>query len=100
MEQISAKNFEQVLNSTVRMIRSSWNVSVCLFIQMDDHGLLRIRASDGLRNLPRSFGFKPAQGAVAQCLNTDKVLGSGDVPWDEGMKDLLKPVETASAHNF
>ena len=100
MEEISAKNFEQVLNSTVRMIRTSWNVPACLFIQMDDHGLLRIRASDGLRSLKSSFGFKPANGAVAQCLEKNIVLESGDVPWDEGMADLLRSVETAQAKKF
>jgi signal transduction histidine kinase len=92
MEEISANYFEQVLNSTVRMIRTNWNVPVCLFIQMDDTGLLRIRASDGLKSLKSSFGFKPAQGLVARCMEKNEVLESGSLPWDEGLDELLKPV--------
>ena len=100
MEEISANYFEQVLNSTVRMIRTNWNVPVCLFIQMDDSGLLRIRASDGLRTVKRSWGFKPMKGAVAQCLEKNEVLESGAIPWDEGLEAILRTVETAHAKKF
>jgi signal transduction histidine kinase len=102
MEEISAKSFEQVLNSTVRMIRTSWNVPVCLFLQGDDQGLLRIRASDGLSsNRLKSTAFKPGKGLVAKCLETNAVLESGSsTPWDDGLAEILKPAETPDAMKF
>src|SRR5258708_7753757 len=99
MEEISAKSFEQVLTSTVRMIRSSWNVPVCIFIQADDKGLLRIRACDGLK-MPVTRSFKPGSGLVARCLEKNEVLESGDFPWDEGMQEVLRPAETKGARKF
>jgi transcriptional regulator with GAF, ATPase, and Fis domain len=100
MEEISANYFEQVLNSTVRMIRTSWNLSVCLFMQNDDHGMLRIRASDGLTVNPRNVGFKPGKGIVAQCLANNEVLESGIMPWDDGMEELLRPSHSAAGKKF
>jgi transcriptional regulator with GAF, ATPase, and Fis domain len=100
MEEISASYFEQVLNSTVRMIRGTWDVPVCLFIQMDDQGLLQIRASDGLRSLKRAHGFKPSSGIVAQCLEKNEVLESGMIPWDVGLEEMLRPSETTLAKKF
>lgn len=101
MEEISEKSFEQVLNSTVRMIRGTWNVPSCLFIQMDDNGVLRIRASDGLRGpLPQSFGFKPKAGLVALCLNKNEVLESDAGAWDEGMENLLTRVADSGSKKF
>jgi transcriptional regulator with GAF, ATPase, and Fis domain len=102
MEDISARSFEQVLHATVRMIRASWTVPVCLFIQMDDTGHLRVRAADGLKSpVPPSFGFKPKQGLVAQCLEKNEVLeSSGSIAWDEGMERILAPAETPAAKKF
>ena len=39
-------SFEQILNATVRMLRTTWKAEVCLFLQLDDHGDLRVRAAD------------------------------------------------------
>jgi signal transduction histidine kinase len=101
MEEISAKSFEQVLNSTVRMIRTTWNVPLCLFLQVEDQGLLRIRAVDGLRSARlKSFEFKPQKGLVAHCLSKNEVMESGALPWDEGLAEILKPVETPEAKKF
>jgi transcriptional regulator with GAF, ATPase, and Fis domain len=100
MEEISAGYFEQVLNSTVRMIRGSWNVPVCLFVQMDDNGLLRIRASDGLRNSGKEIGFRPNGGLIAKCLQKNEVMESGKTAWDEGMEAVLKPLQTSEAKMF
>src|SRR5262249_8565596 len=101
MEETTASYFEQVLNSTVRMIRNSWNVPVCLFIQMDDSGMLRVRASDRLpASLPATVGFKPNGGLVARCLEKSQVLTSNTQSWDDGMEKLLSAVQTEQAKTF
>jgi transcriptional regulator with GAF, ATPase, and Fis domain len=101
MEEISEKSFEQILNSTVRMIRTSWNMPVCLFIQRDDHGVLRIRAGDGLPTTPPAhFGIKTHNGVVAKCLEKNAILESGEAPYDAGLQDILRPMETANAKKF
>jgi len=101
MEEISAKSFEQVLQSTLRMIRTSWKIPACLFVQMDDTQLLRIRASDGLpTTIPAAFGFKPGAGIISQCLEKNQVLESGKIPWDEGFEAVLKPLETPQVKKF
>src|SRR3954468_10120927 len=100
MEEISANYFEQVLNSTVRMIRGTWNMSVCLFMQADDQGMLRIRASDGLTANPKNVGFKPGKGLVAQCLANNEVLESGMMAWDDGMEALLRPTYGPDSKKF
>ncbi len=101
MEEITAKSFEQILSSTLHMIRNSWTVPVCLFMQLDDHGLLRVRASDGLRTPVKSdFNFKPQTGLVATCLNKNQILSTGEGAWDEGMESLLSPSYTEAAKTF
>src|SRR5579863_996697 len=101
MEEITAKSFEQVLNSTLRMIRTSWNVPVCLFLQSDDHGALRIRAGDGIQSAHlKNVSFKPAKGLVAQCLEKNLILESGTLPWDDGLAEVLRPVESPKAKKF
>lgn len=81
----------ETLNATVRMIRQTWKTSTCLFLQTDDHGSLRVRASDGLpagkRPPPE---IKPKEGIVAECLKTNQVLESGTRPWDEGLEELFE----------
>lgn len=101
MEEITAKSFEQTLNSTLHMIRKSWDVPVCIFLQLDDNGLLRVRASDGL-NPPAKpdFGFKPQAGLVATCMNKNQVLSTGEFPWDEGMEALLRSSLKDSAKTY
>jgi transcriptional regulator with GAF, ATPase, and Fis domain len=100
MDDINQKSFEQILNSTVRMIRSSWNVSSCLFFQMDDEGKLRIRASDGLNGATQHIAIKPGKGIVSRCFDKNEVLESDQGEWDDGMQELLKPVLTAQAKDF
>jgi hypothetical protein len=100
MEELSAKSFEQVLNATVHMIRSSWNVPACLYLQMDDAGLLRIRASDGFKLPSIAFGAKSGKGLVARCLNENKILDSSMGAWDEGLEIILKPIVSKQAKQF
>jgi transcriptional regulator with GAF, ATPase, and Fis domain len=101
MEEITAKSFEQILNSTVRMIRTSWNVPACLFVQKDDQGLLRVRAADGLKtDIPPTFSIKPGQGLVTRCLDSNEVLDSGNGAWDDGIHALLKTVEQKGITKF
>jgi hypothetical protein len=118
----ATSNFEQVLTATLRMIRTTWKASVCLFLQMGDDGHLRIRAQDGLEEsngegrrakgeagepdvalhpsplAPQSFSFKPAEGLVAQSLRRDQILESGEYPWDDGLAELFRGEETGKKY--
>src|SRR5262245_29342867 len=101
MEQTSVKSFEQVLNSTLGMMRTSWNVPACLFIQIDDKGLLRVRAADGLKSPVRPvFGFKPGKGLVARCLEKNEVIESNAGRWDESMDEIITPLATRVHKKF
>src|SRR6476659_1329384 len=98
MEEISAKSFEQVLQSALGMIRTSWKTPACIFLQMDDMQKLRVRASDGLNSpLPVNFGFNPGKGIISQFLEKNQVFESGKIPWDDGFEAVVKPLETAKA---
>jgi transcriptional regulator with GAF, ATPase, and Fis domain len=101
MENTSEKRFEQVLNSTVRMIRTSWNVPVCLFFQMDEKGELHLRAGDGLPSRRSGdFKFKPGKDLVGQCLEKNEVLETGTIPLNKDLDALLKPAITPKANKF
>ena len=100
MEETTAKSFEMVLNSTLHLIRNSLGVPACLFLQPDDKGTLHIRAVDGLNPTHiQKFIFRP-KGLVAHCMERNEVLESGDIPWDDGLAQILQPLESAKAKKF
>ena len=73
-------SFEQILNATVRMLRTTWKAKVCLFLQVDDHGDLRIRAADGLPLAKVSeMAIKPVDGVFAQCFHENKIVETSDI---------------------
>jgi transcriptional regulator with GAF, ATPase, and Fis domain len=85
-------SFEQILNATVRMLRMTWKAKVCLFLQMDDQGALRVRASDGLSLEKLSAVTIPStEGSIAQCFSKDKIIEVHS-PADLGtLANLVKP---------
>jgi len=81
---------EQILNSTVRMIRSTWKTKVCIYIHQDDQGLLKIRAWDGLSKAPpASFKIMPGNGILWKCMETNRLMESGQYPWEPELVGLL-----------
>ena len=70
-------SFEQILNATVRMLRTTWKAEICLFLQMDDTGDLRVRAADGLEFAKvSSLTIKPAHSPFALCLTYDNSIST------------------------
>jgi transcriptional regulator with GAF, ATPase, and Fis domain len=68
-------SFEPTLNATVRMLRTTWKTKICLFLQVDDHGELRVRASDGLPvEKAAALTLKPSEGVLAQCFSKNKIV--------------------------
>jgi transcriptional regulator with GAF, ATPase, and Fis domain len=67
-------SFEAILNAAVRMLRTTWKTKVCLFLQADDHGHLRVRAADGLPfEKVSALALKP-EGPLAQCFSKNKII--------------------------
>lgn len=85
-------SFEQILNATVRMLRTTWKAKVCLFLQLDDHGDLRVRAADGVPlEKVSALSIKPAEGPFAQCFAKNRIIET-DVSTPMGnLSKLLKP---------
>jgi transcriptional regulator with GAF, ATPase, and Fis domain len=85
-------SFEQILNATVRMLRTTWKAKVCLFLQLDDHGDLRVRAADGLSlEKVAALSIKPAEGPFAQCFAKNRII-EADASTPMGiLTKLLKP---------
>ena len=68
-------SFERILNATVRMLRTTWKTKICLFLQRDDHGDLRVRAVDGLPLEKVSLlDVKPSEGPFAQCFSENRII--------------------------
>ena len=80
MDELQAVSFEEILRSTLRMIRSTWKVPVCIFMQIDDEGSLRIRAGDGIPKKGLTYRLNRKQGLVAQALDKNRVMESGKIP--------------------
>jgi transcriptional regulator with GAF, ATPase, and Fis domain len=71
----SQLSFEHILNATVRMLRTTWKAKICLFLQLDDHGDLRVRAADGLPlEKVSTLAVKPAEGPFAQCFSKNRIV--------------------------
>ncbi len=88
----SALSFEQILNATVRMLRTTWKADVCLFLQQDDQGNLRVRAADGFpADKVAAVAVKPSVGSIAQCFAKNKII-EVDTPRNLGaLASLIKP---------
>src|SRR5687767_13031220 len=90
-------NFEEILNSTVHMLRMTWKVDLCIFLQMDDHGKLRVRSSDGLSlSKPDTLILDPRSGAASECCTKNTVV---EVQSTAELGDLLKSIKPISPAN-
>ena len=72
-------SFEQILNATVRMLRTTWKTNICLFLQINDQGELCVRASDGLPlDKASSLAFPIGDGPLAHCFSKNQVIETQD----------------------
>jgi transcriptional regulator with GAF, ATPase, and Fis domain len=88
----SALSFEHILNATVRMLRTTWKADICIFLQMDDQGSLRVRAVDGLpSDKVSSISIKPTSGAIAKCFSENKIVETSTLTTLGTLAPLIKP---------
>jgi transcriptional regulator with GAF, ATPase, and Fis domain len=84
-------SFEQILNATLRLLRTTWKAKVCLFLQMDDHGNLRVRAADGIPfEKASAISVKPSEGSFDQCISKNKMVPAADAAALGALAKLLK----------
>jgi len=84
-------SFEQILNATVRMLRTTWNAKVCLFLQKDDQGELCVRAADGLSSKKTSsVKLDPAQGDIGECFSKNKIVETSAFTAFGALSPLIK----------
>jgi transcriptional regulator with GAF, ATPase, and Fis domain len=88
-EQLS---FEQILNATVRLLRTTWKTKICLFLQVDDQGDLRVRAADGvsLKNLS-TVTIRPSERSIARCFSKNKIVEVISPAALGSLSNLVKP---------
>ncbi len=83
-------NIDQTLVMTVRMIRQSWESAVCVFFQLDDHGDLRVRASDGLPPAVAKRGMiRQGDGVVSECMASNRIVTTENQPWEKDLKGVF-----------
>jgi transcriptional regulator with GAF, ATPase, and Fis domain len=88
----SPVSFEQILNATVRMLRSTWKTSVCVFLQVDDHGNLRVRAADGIpAKTAASLSILSTENPFAECFSKNQIVELVNSPSCAVLKKLYKP---------
>ena len=87
----TASSFDSILNATVGMLRTTWKARVCLFLQADDGGNLRVRASDGIPfEQLSSLSVKP-EGPLARCFSRNEVIEINELSSTGALADCLKP---------
>ena len=83
-------SFEQILNATVRMVRTTWKVTLCFFMQLDDQGNLSIRAADGtLEPGWDKMVFKMSEGLVGQCVRENAIVEAAQLSPTDALFPLL-----------
>jgi len=94
-------SFEQILNATVRMIRTTWKVPTCFFMQMDDRGGLSIRASDG-STVPgvKAMTFKTSEGVIARCVGKNVIVETPHLAATDDLSSLLNPALDGSNKKY
>lgn len=84
-------SFEQILNATVHMLRETWKSNICVFMQMDDLGKLRVRSVDGATAPKSGIILVDAKaGAFGQCCSDNKVIEVADVAGLQNLATALK----------
>src|SRR5579859_7667588 len=86
----AALSFEQILNATVRMIRTTWKVPMCFFMQMDDQSTLRVRAADGstVADVDKMV-FKTSEGLVGRCVTQNALVETDNLSKTDSLFPLL-----------
>jgi signal transduction histidine kinase len=85
-------SFEQILNATIRMLRTTWKAKVCLFLQMDDRGALVVRAADGLSSEKAAkVTIRPSEGSFAECITENKIVEADNAASLGSLVKLIKP---------
>ncbi len=85
-------SFEQILNATVRMLRTTWKTKVCIFLQLDDRGDLRLRAVDGIPFVKTAtIALKVDGGPFGECFSTNKIVETSSSTPMGALSKLLKP---------
>jgi K+-sensing histidine kinase KdpD len=88
----SPLSFEQILNATVRMLRTTWKAKVCLFLQMDDRGELRVRAADGLSfESATKVSVKPTEGSFSKCIAKNKIVHADNTASLGNLAKVINP---------
>jgi len=86
-------SFEQTINATVRMLRTTWKAKVCLFLQKDDQGEMRVRAVDGIPfRRVSALKVESAEGAVASCIITNSITETIEPAAIGALGKLLRPL--------
>lgn len=85
-------SFEQILNATVRMLRTTWKAKLCLFLQQDDQGDLCVRACDGI-STGKIAGLRvdPSQGGIGQCFAKNKIVETDATTSLGALSAVIKP---------
>jgi transcriptional regulator with GAF, ATPase, and Fis domain len=87
-------SFEQVMNATVRLLRTTWKAKVCLFLQRDDQGDLRVRASDGLPlKKVSALTIDPEAGPFKVCFSKNRIMEVDAAAPMGSLSGLLKPFQ-------
>jgi len=88
----SSPSFEQILNATVRMLRTTWKASLCLFLQTDDQGMLRVRAADGggLDGFG-AFAIRADEPPITRCIDKNEIVELASPDSLGALKPLLLP---------
>jgi signal transduction histidine kinase len=89
-------SFEEILNATVRMLRTTWKVRLCLFLQKDDRGDLCVRAADGIpKKKLNTLRLDPTQGDIGRCFAKNKIIETASLTpleTSRNLKFVLVPV--------
>src|SRR5689334_6258749 len=74
-------SFEQIILSTLRMVRMHWKVSICFFMQLDDKGQLCVRGADGLpAGSWEQIRISPSKGIAAKCVGSNEITETPQLP--------------------
>ena len=85
-------SFEQILNATVRMLRTTWKAKLCVFMQKDDQGDLCVRAADGIsKDKVAALRVDPTQGDIGRCISKNKLVETESSASLGALAPVIKP---------
>jgi signal transduction histidine kinase len=94
-------SFEQILTATLRMLRSTWKASTCIFLQLDDAGALRVRGADGATLVPwDGKRFALTEGVIARCVGPNQIVATGRLPAADPLAEAFNPLLANATDKF